>query len=138
MDIKETLYKIIGRTNSVFKKEIDQNFSEEYAKGFEHAVKLFRVAVVKEFGSYIQIEENKSVEIRALKKTIEQSSLTLSNRDRHIVNLEGLLIKNNSYRLSNTKKRKIYHAIVEITGQTFESVKERFLEIVERKGGVSV
>jgi len=79
MHIKPKLNQILSRIKYVFSNDIVSNFNSDYIKGFEHAVKLFRVAVLKEFDKYVQIEHNKSLEIRELKNEVERLSLALSN-----------------------------------------------------------
>lgn len=137
MHIKLKINQILNRISYALSKEIKGQFNSEYVKGFEHAVKLFGIAVFKEFGKYVQIESNKIHEIRELKKEVEQLNTSLGNSHRYIDHLENMLIQANQVKLSNTKKKKIFKAIEEMTGQPYLYVREQFLELVEGKGAKS-
>lgn len=95
------------------------------------------MAVFKEFNTYIQIDENKSFELRRAKIEAERLTESLANAKRYNEHLERMLKQKESVSLSNTKRKKIYHAMVEITGQPYECVKDKFLEIIEGKGAKS-
>ncbi|WP_160067521.1 hypothetical protein [Sphingobacterium bovisgrunnientis] len=137
MHIKFKINQILNRISYVLSKEIKGQFNSEYVKGFEHAVKLFGIAVFNEFGKYVQIESNKIHENRELKKEVERLNTSLGNSHRYIDHLENMLIQANQVKLSNTKKKKIFKAIEEMTGQPYLYVREQFLELVEGKGAKS-
>lgn len=137
MHIKLKINQILNRISYVLSNEIKGQFNSEYVKGFEHAVKLFGIAVFKEFGKYVQIESNKIHEIRELKKEVERLNTSLGNSHRYIDHLENMLVQANKVKLSNTKKKRIFKAIEEMTGQPYLYVREQFLELVEGKGAKS-
>lgn len=134
MYIKEKLHKILNRLKSVLTGDVKQTYSSEYANGFEHAVILFHVAFQNEFSTYIQIETNKHQEIRDLQCQVEKLKMSLGNRARYVEKLEIMAKQKEPAKLSNTKKKKIYRAIEEMTGQPYEYIKEQFIELVEGKG----
>lgn len=137
MHTKLKINQILNRISYVLSNEIKGQFNSEYVKGFEHAVKLFGIAVFKEFGKYVQIESNKIHEIRELKKEVERLNTSLGNSRRYVDHLENMLTQANQVKLSNTKKKRIFKAIEEMTGQPYLSVREQFLELVEGKGAKS-
>ncbi|QQT43308.1 Uncharacterised protein [Sphingobacterium multivorum] len=129
MEIKLKLSLILNRIKLVLKNDIRTNYSEEYAKGFQHAALLFHVAMQKEFGRFIQIDQNKHQEIRDLKKQIENLEMQIITKNSYIEEVD--LIKSGD--LSNKKKRKIYLAISEMTGQPYEYVRDKFSAIIGQK-----
>lgn len=133
MDIKATLSRIYRKIKHIGATEITNDFNEEYAKGFEHATKLLCVAMVQEFGDYVQIEENKAQVIRGLKKKIEDLEKKCIAQKLNIEKMEVLLNRTSTITLSNSKKKKIFRAVANITGQPYEYIKEQFIELLDGK-----
>lgn len=131
MDIKATLSRIYRKIKNIGDTEIKKDFNEDYAKGFEHATKLLCVAMVHEFGDYVQIEENKAQVIRGLKKKIEDLERKSLAQKLDIEKMEALLNRTSTITLSNSKKKKIFRAVATITGQSYEYVKEQFIELFD-------
>ncbi|WP_333802544.1 hypothetical protein [Sphingobacterium multivorum] len=133
MDIKATLSRICRKIKHIGATYIPKDFNEEYAKGFEHATKLLSVALVHEFGNYVQIEENKAMVIRSLKKKIEDLEKKCLAQKLNIDKMENVLNRTSTITLSNNKKKKIFRAVAEITGQPYEYIKEQFVELLDGK-----
>ena len=133
MDIKATLSRIYRKIKHISSTDIPKDFNEEYAKGFEHATKLLSIAMVHEFGNYVQIEENKAQVIRDLKKKIEDLERKSLGQKLDIEKMEALLNRTSTITLSNSKKKKIFRAVATITGQPYEYVKEQFIELLDGK-----
>ncbi|MGJ1308503.1 hypothetical protein [Sphingobacterium multivorum] len=91
MDIKATLSRICRKIEHIGANEITNDFNENYAKGYEHATKLLCIAMVNEFGDYVQIEENKALVIRGLKKKIEDLEKKCLAQKLNIDKMEDLL-----------------------------------------------
>ncbi len=133
MDIKARLSRIYTKIKHIGSNEIKNDFNEDYAKGFEHATKLLSVAMVYEFGNYVQIEENKAQLIRGLKKRIEDLERKSLGQKLDIEKMEALLNRTSTIALSNSKKKKIFRAVATITGQPYEYIKEQFIELLDGK-----
>lgn len=133
MDIKATLSRICRKIEQIGATEITNDFNEDYAKGYEHATKLLCIAMVNEFGDYVQIEENKALVIRGLKKKIEDLEKKCLAQKLNIDKMDDLLNRTSTITLSNNKKKKIFRAVAEITGQPYEYIKEQFVELLDGK-----
>lgn len=133
MEIKSKLSLILNRIKLVLKNDIRTNYSEEYAKGFQHATLLFHVAMQKEFGEYVQIEENKSLIIREKESEIKQMSAFLLSKQRHIDHLETILEKASFDSLSTSKMIKVINLIAFATGQSTKVVRGKLSDILEGK-----
>ncbi|WP_046673268.1 hypothetical protein [Sphingobacterium sp. Ag1] len=133
MEIKSKLSLILKRIKLVLKKDIKTNYSDDYAKGFQHAALLFQVAMDKEFGKYVQIEENKSLIIREKESEIEQLSVLLLSKQRHIDHLETILEKASFDSLSASKMTKVINLIAFATGQSTKVVRGKLSDILEGK-----
>lgn len=133
MEIKSKLSLILNRIKLVLKKDIQTYYSDDYAKGFQHAALLFQVAMDKEFGKYVQIEENKSLIIREKESEIEQLSGFLLSKQRHIDHLETILEKASFDSLSASKMTKVINLIAFATGQSTKVVRGKLSDILEGK-----
>ncbi|MGJ1502692.1 hypothetical protein [Sphingobacterium multivorum] len=133
MDVKATLSRICRKIKHIGATEITNDFNEDYAKGYEHATKLLCIAMVNEFGNYVQIEENKALVIRGLKKKIEDLEKKCLAQKLNIDKMEDLLNRTSTITLSNNKKKKIFRAVAVITGQPYEYIKEQFVELLDGK-----
>ncbi|MGJ1335688.1 MULTISPECIES: hypothetical protein [Sphingobacterium] len=133
MNIKATLSRICRKIEHIGANEITNDFNEDYAKGYEHATKLLCIAMVNEFGDYVQIEENKALVIRGLKKKIEDLEKKCLAQKLNIDKMGDLLNRTSTITLSNNKKKKIFRAVAEITGQPYEYIKEQFVELLDGK-----
>lgn len=133
MDVKATLSRMFRKIKHIGATEITKDFNEDYAKGYEHATKLLNVAMVYEFGNYVQIEENKAQVIRDLKKKIDGLERKCLGQKLDIQKMETLLNRTSTITLSNSKKKKIFRAVATITGQPYEYIKEQFIELLDGK-----
>ncbi len=127
----QTLLRIHNRIESVGKTLNEPEFSSDYKSGFEHAVKLFNVAMNKEFGESIRVEFNKHHELREQKKENEKLSNKIYNQKRYITHLEAENSNFKSITLPRSKRNKIIRSVAEMTGSTYDEIREIFKGVVQ-------
>ncbi|WP_312190245.1 hypothetical protein, partial [Sphingobacterium sp.] len=127
----QKLLRIHNRIEAASKTLNQPEFSSDYKSGFEHAVKLFNVAMNKEFGESIRVEFNKHHELREQKKENEKLSNKIYNQKRYITHLEAENSNFKSITLPRSKRNKIIRSIAEMTGSTYEEIREMFKGIVQ-------
>ncbi len=127
----QKLLRIHNRIESASKTLNEPEFSSDYKSGFEHAVKLFNVAMNKEFGESIRVEFNKHHELREQKKENEKLSNKIYNQKRYITHLEEENSKFKSITLPRSKRNKIIRSIAEMTGSTYDDIREMFKGVVQ-------
>jgi hypothetical protein len=139
MDFKLKLSSILSRLRAKRNNYVQLQYNSEYIKGFEQAAKIFHVAVDIEFRDYIEEQLNKDQIIRDLNKQLDSLKMKCLGQQQNIHQMQVLLNKTATITLSNNKKKKIFRALAEITGQPYEYVKEQFADLlngklVKRKG----
>ncbi len=136
MEVKAKLTTILNRLKNFVIPDLESEYvgyEKGYTDGFEYATKLFDVAIQKEFGKYVQIEENKSIIIREKDKEIAQLSGFLLSKQRYIDHLETIL-ENASFKgLSASKMKKVIYLIAHASGRSYEAVRGQLLDILEGK-----
>ncbi len=127
----QKLLRIHNRIESFSKTLVEPDFSREYKLGFDLAVKLFNVAMNKEFGESIRVEFNKHHELREQKKENEKLANKIYNQKRYIAHLVEENSKFKSITLPRSKRNKIIRSIAEMTGSTYEEIREMFKGVVQ-------
>ncbi|WP_286710187.1 MULTISPECIES: hypothetical protein [Sphingobacterium] len=127
----QKLRRIHNRIESASKTLNEQEFNIDYKTGFEHAVNLFNVAMNKEFGESIRVEFNKHHELREQKKENEKLSNKIYNQKRYIAHLVAENSKFKSITLPRSKRNKIIRSIAEMTGSTYEEIRDIFKGVVQ-------
>ena len=136
MEIKAKLITILNRLKNFVVPDLESEYvgyQKGYTDGFECATKLFDVAIQKEFGKYVQIEENKSLIIRKKDIDIAQLSGFLLCKQRYIDHLEMVLEKASFEGLSASKMKKVIYLIAHASGRSYEAVRGQLLDILEGK-----
>ncbi|QQT60963.1 hypothetical protein I6I97_17330 [Sphingobacterium multivorum] len=127
----QKLIRIHNRIESFSKTLVEPDFSREYKLGFDLAVKLFNVAMNKEFGESIRVEFNKHHELREQKKENEKLANKIYNQKRYIAHLVEENSKFKSITLPRSKRNKIIRSIAEMTGSNYEEIRDMFKGIVQ-------
>ncbi|WP_286895005.1 MULTISPECIES: hypothetical protein [Sphingobacterium] len=127
----QKLLRIHNRIESASKTLNDPEFSSDYKSGFEHAVKLFNVAMNKEFSETIRVEFNKHHELREQKKENEKLANKIYNQKRYIAHLVEENSNFKSITLPRSKRNKIIRSIAEMTGSTYEEIRDIFKGVVQ-------
>ncbi|GAA0883262.1 hypothetical protein GCM10009120_18590 [Sphingobacterium siyangense subsp. cladoniae] len=127
MLVKLKLYQILNRIKLVHKKS---TYSDDYNKGFKHAIDLFAVAMDIEFGEWCEDQENLHDQIRVLQKQLKERTRELSGQSHEINRLKAQpkYILN----LPNNQLRILIDQISKTTGFTFGRVKNLLV------GGVKI
>lgn len=127
----QKLLRIHNRIESFSKTLVEPDFSREYKLGFDLAVKLFNVAMNKEFGESIRVEFNKHHELREQKKENEKLANKIYNQKRYIAHLVEENSKFKSITLPRSKRNKIIRSIAEMTGLTYEEIRDILKGVVQ-------
>ena len=133
MHTKFILERIYHRMTYSLKNSVAIDFNTDYTRGFEHATKLLGIAIEHEFKGHNQDQENKDQVIRDLKKQMNSLKMKCLGQQQNIHQMQVLLNKTANITLSNNKKKKIFRAVAEITGQPYEYVKEQFADLLDGK-----
>lgn len=125
MLVKLKLKQILNRIKLVHTKS---TYSEDYNKGFKHAIDLFAVAMDIEFGKWCEDQENLQEQIRQLKLQIlggngENTKLLFQiNRLKSQIELvQGL-------ELTKSQQGKLAGFLSMATGLTYGDVQSRLLD----------
>ena len=127
MLVKLKLKQILNRIKLVHTKS---TYSDDYNKGFKHAIDLFAVAMEVEFGEWCEDQENLQEHIRVLKNQLKERNRELSGHIHEINRLKAQprYILN----LPNNQLRILIDQISKNTGFSFGRVKNLLV------GGVKI
>lgn len=118
MLVKLKLKQILNRIKFVHRKS---TYSEDYNKGFKHAIDLFAVAMDIEFGKWCEDQDNLQEQIRVLQNQIKERNRELSGYSYEINRLKAQ--PRHILNLPNNQLRILIDQISKTTGFSFGRVK---------------
>lgn len=121
MNIKQKLKMILGRITFFHSKS---NFSDDYNKGFKHAIDLFSIAMEMEFGKWCEDQINLQEEIRKLQKELSDRSSQVANQQICIKNLQRGIDKVSVFKLGKSQRNKLIGLMSNMTGLSFLEVRK--------------
>ncbi|WP_282635802.1 hypothetical protein [Sphingobacterium thalpophilum] len=126
MNIKQKLMLILHRITFFHSQS---NFSEDYNKGFKHALDLFSIAMKMEFGKWCEDQENLQEQIRQLKVQLKDANGKISSQNHEINRLKSQ--PRYFLNLPNNQLSGLINQISKITGLSFGRVKNLLNEGVK-------
>ena len=121
MNIKQKLKLILGRITFFHSKS---NFTDDYNKGFKHAIDLFSIAMEMEFGTWCEDQINLQYEIRNLEKELSERSHLVANQQICIKNLQRGIDKVPVFKLGKTQRNKLIGLLSNMTGLSYLEVRK--------------
>ncbi len=118
MLIKLKLKQILNRIKLVHTKS---TYSEDYNKGFKHAIDLFAVAMDIEFGKWCEDQENLHEQIRQLNQKLKESHGKISGQNHEINRLKSQ--PRYFLNLPNNQLSSLINTISKITELSFGRIK---------------